>query len=111
MEFAHWIVINVPLMLVIMTLSVVLLQVWFLGLLRPMSKDAKTISTGVQGEELARAVIKQQLVDMGPMSFHEISVALMFILAILLWFLRKPQFVVGWTELLTDTKVSVLQIH
>lgn len=98
---------NAPLMLVTMAVCIVWIQFWFLGLFRPNSKDAKIISIGVEGEELATTIIKQKLSDLGPMTFHEKSVGLMFILAIMLWVFRKPQFVLGWTERITDLKVNV----
>lgn len=101
---------NVPLMILTMAVSIVLIQIWFLGLFRPNSKDAQVASVGVEGEELANKVITEQLTSMGPMTFHEKSVAIMFISAIILWFLRKPQFIPGWAELITKTKVGVEEI-
>lgn len=92
-------------MLVTMFLSWVWLQFLFMGLFRPNSVEAKKIRIGHQGEAVARKLIKQKVDEMGPMSFHEIAVAMMFILSVLLWFFRKPQFIVGWAELITEHKV------
>lgn len=88
-----------------MYLSVLWLQFWYMGLFRPNSVDAKKIKIGSQGELVARKLISQQLKDMGPLSFHETLVAIMFVMSILLWFFRKPQFIPGWAEYITDTKV------
>ncbi|KAJ8956308.1 hypothetical protein NQ318_015044 [Aromia moschata] len=104
-EFTKWMILNVPLMLIIMYLSVVWLQFWFMGLFRPSSVDAKKIRVGTQGETVARKLIGQKINEMGPMSFHEKAVGLCFILSILLWFFRKPQFIAGWAELITQHQV------
>lgn len=98
---------NVPIMLLIMYISVIWLQVWFMGLFRPNSVDAKKIRVGTQGETVARRLIGQKIEEMGPMSFHEKAVGLCFILSIILWFFRKPQFIAGWAELITQHKVRV----
>lgn len=92
-------------MMVTILLSWVYLQVIFMGLFRPNSADAKKIRIGKQGEVVATKLLKQKLDEMGPMSFHEIMVGLMFLLSIALWFFRKPQFITGWAELITQHKV------
>ncbi|KAJ8916528.1 hypothetical protein NQ315_000170 [Exocentrus adspersus] len=104
-EFTKWMILNVPVMLIIMYLSVVWLQFWYMGLFRPNSVDAKKIRVGTQGETVARKLISQKISEMGPMSFHEKAVGLCFLLSIVLWFFRKPQFIVGWAELITQHKV------
>lgn len=105
-EFAKWMMVNIPLMLIMMYLSLAWLQFWFMGLFRPHSKDAKKIRVGTQGEIVARKLICQKIEEMGPMSFHEASVAVCFVLSVLLWFFRKPQFITGWAELITQHKVK-----
>ncbi|KAK9874168.1 hypothetical protein WA026_002519 [Henosepilachna vigintioctopunctata] len=105
-EFAKWMIVNVPLMLIMMYLSLIWLQFWFMGLFRPHSKDARRIRVGTQGEIVARKLISQKIQEMGPMSFHEGSVAACFVLSVLLWFFRKPQFIPGWAEMITDHKVG-----
>ncbi|KAJ8982247.1 hypothetical protein NQ317_013549 [Molorchus minor] len=104
-EFTKWMILNVPLMLIIMYASVIWLQFWFMGSFRPNSLDAKKIRVGTQGESVARKLIAQKIQEMGPMSFHEKAVGLCFLLSIVLWFFRKPQFIVGWAELITEHQV------
>lgn len=98
-------ILNVPLMMLTMYISIIWLQFWFMGLFRPNSLDAKRIKVGSQGESAARKLISQHLNNMGPMTYHEKCVGILFLLSILLWFFRKPQFVPGWAEWLTDLKV------
>lgn len=105
-EFAPWMFLNVPIMLITMFLSWVWLQFLFMGLFRPNSPEAKKTRIGHQGEMVARKLIRQKMDEMGPMSFHESAVGAMFILSVLLWFFRKPQFIAGWAEMITQHKVS-----
>jgi len=42
-EFAKWLFLNVPMMLIMMYLTVIWLQFWYMGLFRPNSPDAKRI--------------------------------------------------------------------
>ncbi|KAF5284221.1 hypothetical protein FQR65_LT00221 [Abscondita terminalis] len=104
--FTHWIFLNVPIMLITMFLTWMWLQVLYMGLFRPKSKDAQSIRVGKQGEYVAQKLIRQKMQEMGPMTFHEISVAILFALAVLLWFFRQPQFIPGWPTLITSTKVK-----
>jgi len=32
------------------------------------------------------------------MTFHEGSVLILFVIVVLLWFFRKPEFIPGWAE-------------
>ncbi|KAI4454382.1 solute carrier family 13 member [Holotrichia oblita] len=105
-EFAAWMFLNVPIMLITMFLTWLWLQILFMGLFRPKSADAQAVKLGKQGEVVAAKLIRQKLEEMGPMSFHEGAVGCMFILAVFLWFFRKPQFIPGWAEMITDTKVK-----
>ncbi|CAH1107530.1 unnamed protein product, partial [Psylliodes chrysocephalus] len=103
-EFTKWMILNVPLMLIMMYLGIIWMQFWFMGLFRPSSVDAKKIRVGQQGAAVAKKLINHQLEQLGPMSFHEGAIGVCFLFSILLWFFRKPQFVTGWAELITNHK-------
>ncbi|CAG9857679.1 unnamed protein product [Phyllotreta striolata] len=105
-EFTKWMILNVPLMLLMMYLGIVWMQFWYMGLFRPNSADAKKIRVGQQGAAVAKKLINHQLEQLGPMSFHEGAIGCCFLLSIVLWFFRKPQFVTGWAELITNHKVK-----
>ncbi|XP_050305351.1 protein I'm not dead yet-like isoform X2 [Anthonomus grandis grandis] len=105
-EFAKWLFLNVPMMLIMMYLTVIWLQFWYMGLFRPNSPDAKRLKVGMQGEQVARKLIGRKLQEMGPMSFQEKAVGCLFFLSVLLWFFRKPQFIAGWAEMITQHKVK-----
>jgi len=63
-------------------------------------------STGnADKEEAVKRLIRRKYEELGPISFHELSVLLVFVLSILLWFFRNPQFMPGWGELFTTTYI------
>lgn len=43
-------------------------------------------------------VIRQKFKDLGPMTFHEAAVLVLFIICVLLWFFRDPGFIPGWSQ-------------
>ena len=50
------------------------------------------------GKCAVREVIQQQYRTLGPITFHEVSVFILFCILILLWFFREPQFITGWGD-------------
>lgn len=106
-EFTPWMELNVPIMIISTLLTWLWMQILYMGMFRPKSEDAKRIQVGPEGEAVARKLIRQKMDEMGPMTFHEGSVAVMFCLSVLLWFFRKPQFIAGWAELITEHKVRL----
>ncbi|CAH1382338.1 unnamed protein product [Tenebrio molitor] len=105
-DFNKWLAANVPLMVAIMYPTWVWMQFWFMGLGRPNSADAKAINVGKEGEEVTRRVLSDKLHEMGRLSNHEVMVGIMFVFAVMLWFLRRPGFMKGWPEYITDTTVG-----
>lgn len=104
-SFTTWLVVGLPVMIACIIPTVIFMQTMYLGLFRPNSKDAQAISMGKEGETIAKEVISRKLAELGPMSFHEKGVTFFFVMAVILWFFRDPQFIKGWAEALTTIKV------
>lgn len=121
--FTNWMIASIPQMAINSFLTWIYLRIAFMGYLRPESKDAAAATIGAEGEAITNEVIKkytffyyrmiyllflclqvigQRYKELGKMSFHELSVAILFIICVILWLFRKPGFVVGWAEYLTQ---------
>ncbi|CAG9863128.1 unnamed protein product [Phyllotreta striolata] len=103
-EFSKWMLFNVPLMLISNIFILLWLQILYLGLFRPYSQTAKDLSTGKEAAAAAKVVIDQKIVELGPLKFAEIAVAVVFVLSIVFWFLRRPGFMKGWPDYVSDVK-------
>ncbi|XP_046740192.1 protein I'm not dead yet-like [Diprion similis] len=106
LNFSDWICYAVPPMLVSGLLVWLWLQVMYMGMFRPNSKDAQAINIGSEGEKIATRIIEQKYRDLGPITWHELSVGVLFVFVILLWFFRNPGFVTGWPDYITETSVK-----
>jgi len=58
--------------------------------------------TSEEQAKIVREVISVKYKELGPMTFHEGSVLILFIIVVLLWFFRKPEFIPGWAEIVAS---------
>ncbi|XP_047351504.1 protein I'm not dead yet-like [Vespa velutina] len=105
-NFTDWMIASFPQMIANSFLTWLYVRIAFLGYLRPKSKDALAATIGTEGEKIANNVVKARYSALGPISFHEIGVTILFLLCIFLWIFRKPGFVFGWSELITDIEIK-----
>ncbi|KAH8330862.1 hypothetical protein KR067_008358, partial [Drosophila pandora] len=91
---------------VLVVLCWISLQITHMGLFRPNSKVGQEVKKGGEAQDVVKAVIKERKNDLGKMSCHEIQVALLFILMVILLFTRSPGFFPGWADFLNAKKIN-----
>ncbi|XP_001654054.2 protein I'm not dead yet [Aedes aegypti] len=105
-DFFRFTIYNTPGMLLGTFLVWVYLQVVYMGMFRPKSKAAQESTISKEGETIAHGVITNRYGELGPIRSHEISVAILFVISIALFFTRKPGFTTGWADLLPEKKIQ-----
>ncbi|XP_038615202.1 solute carrier family 13 member 2 [Tachyglossus aculeatus] len=93
-NFASWFIFAFPTMIILLLLAWIWIQVLFLGV-----NFRKNFSCGGREKERERAafrIIKEEQRMLGPMTFAEVAITIIFVLLVLLWFTREPGFIPGW---------------
>ncbi|XP_034237208.1 protein I'm not dead yet [Thrips palmi] len=103
LNFANWMIFNVPLMLINAIVAWLWLQVLYMGLFRKAGRRMTKTREQLQAVE---EVIAAKYRELGPMTFHEGSVMSLFVAVVLLWFFRAPEFIPGWAEYVSDVKIK-----
>ncbi|XP_044739413.1 protein I'm not dead yet-like [Chrysoperla carnea] len=105
-NFAKFMALNAPIMIILNCLFWLVLQILFMGLFRPNSIDYQVVQKGKELEKVARSVLKEKFNDLGRLSWHESWVLFLFIMVILLWLFRDPGLFKGWKEIGMGTEVG-----
>uniref|UniRef100_A0A3B4AA03 Solute carrier family 13 member 5a n=1 Tax=Periophthalmus magnuspinnatus TaxID=409849 RepID=A0A3B4AA03_9GOBI len=102
-NFASWFAFAFPTMILMLLLAWLWLQLLYIG-----CKSCGCGSSRSEEEDSAFALIQEQHRSLGPISFAQCSVLLLFSLMVALWFTRDPRFMDGWaTHLFNNNKEYV----
>jgi len=91
----------IPLVVIVNVLLVYLsLQITHMGLFRKNSKIGQEVAKATANKDVVKTVVQQRYKELGPWTCHEIQVAIMFVLMVVLLFTRQPGFMSGWGDFL-----------
>jgi len=92
---------SIPIVVIVNVLLLYLsLQITHMGLFRKNSKIGQEVKKGTENQNVVKTVVVQRYKELGPWTCHEIQVAIMFTLMVVLLFTRKPGFMTGWGDFL-----------
>jgi len=111
MSFAAWAAFNIPPMILNITIAFLFLYARYKGSLHWRSSIRRSINkvfskksfpnSQITEDKLkfntrdAKSYLKEEYKKLGPMSFHEYGVAIVYLLVVVLWVLRDPGFFEG----------------
>ncbi|XP_026466830.1 protein I'm not dead yet-like [Ctenocephalides felis] len=98
-SFVYWMILFLPPMIINAVLMELGLQFIFFGLWRKNSDAAKAIHIDEETRNSIKQVIKRKYADLGPITWHECMIISFFLLMILLFFIRHPDFMPGYVRL------------
>ena len=110
LNFGSWMLFSIPNVIINLFLLWIVLQLFFMGTnsVRKLFKCTEETKTSKN----LREMLQERYQLLGPMTFHEMSTLALFSSVVIIWLLRKPGFIPGWSELLewTDSEGSVIPI-
>ncbi|CAL1267387.1 unnamed protein product [Larinioides sclopetarius] len=97
--FATWMMYNVPGMLLCVFIA------WFYLWL--VYVRCSNIDHNIESKEKIHEIISKRYARLGPISSHEASVIVLFLILVFLWVFRDPKFIPGWASIFSsDTKIG-----
>ncbi|XP_062121761.1 LOW QUALITY PROTEIN: protein I'm not dead yet 2-like [Drosophila sulfurigaster albostrigata] len=100
-DFPIFMAYAVPITVVVNVLMLYIsLQLTHMALFRPNSKTGQEVKAATANKDLLHSVVKENYKALGKMTCHEVQVASVFALMVVLLFTVKPGFMTGWGEAL-----------
>lgn len=96
-----WMAYNVPPMIVNIIIAWIYLVIVFFGL--PWGKQK---GPNLGSKDKVEKLLREKYRALGPMTFHEISVLILFVFVVILWLFRQPKFMDGWADLLPGADIG-----
>ncbi|XP_026466829.1 protein I'm not dead yet-like [Ctenocephalides felis] len=109
LSFPLWLIVWLPPMVITIIFVELGMQIQYLGLFRPKSKDAKVATISPEAQQSIQEVINAKYKELGPMTCHEITILILFILMVLLFFFRSPGFMPGFSVLFVNKNIPADQ--
>ncbi|XP_064085744.1 Na(+)/citrate cotransporter-like isoform X1 [Macrobrachium nipponense] len=113
LNFASWMMYNIPGMLVCTALGWFWLQIFCRtsGLCKKKTREDDADELNESQQQSIREFLLSQYRALGPISQHEAIVSASFVILVFLWVFRSPGFVSGWAHLFGRSHDSKLYIH
>uniref|UniRef100_A0A2K5DR12 Solute carrier family 13 member 2 n=1 Tax=Aotus nancymaae TaxID=37293 RepID=A0A2K5DR12_AOTNA len=92
-NFASWFSFAFPTMIILLLLAWLWLQILFLGFNFQNFGFGENVQ---ERQQAAYGVIQTEHRLLGPMTFAEKAISILFVILVLLWFTREPGFFLGW---------------
>ncbi len=105
-SFGSWMGFAIPQMLLCLAAAWIWLYFYFVGfsnfsLTRKKTEEERSLQD--RRNRAVSSVIDRKYSELGPLSFHEAVVLVVFLLAFSLWFFLSPGFMTGWGDKLEST--------
>ncbi|XP_034487736.1 protein I'm not dead yet 2-like [Drosophila innubila] len=106
-DFPIFMAYSIPIVVIVNVILLFLsLQMTHMGLFRKNSKIGQEVKKGTENQGVVKTVVTQRYKELGPWTCHEIQVAIMFTLMVVLLFTRKPGFMTGWGDFLNAKAIG-----
>jgi sodium-dependent dicarboxylate transporter 2/3/5 len=107
LTFATWMAVNVPGMILNVLVAWIYLIIVFVGL-PDWARFGKKSDRKPREDtsETVNKILTQKYAQLGPISFHELAVGILFVFVVMLWLFRDPRFVTGWMEHIPHVEVG-----
>jgi sodium-dependent dicarboxylate transporter 2/3/5 len=97
---------NVPPMLVNVLIAWLYLIFLFVLLPRWRGGGGLGLNASKSTQTAVSSLLRSKYNALGPMTFHEIGVSLLFLFVVGLWLFREPKFMSGWADLLPAVEIG-----